>query len=150
MVALCSRYLVTRRKLNSVFLFPSHILLRDRVDKIELNGRTLLSVPGHPKKVEFGVLVSFAYPVEGSDEEVVVATTRVETMLGDTAIAVHPDDDRYHHLIGKFCKHPFVDRRLPIVADSFVEKEFGTGERLIFVQFSFFFYYFERDLIKEI
>uniref|UniRef100_F1KZF2 valine--tRNA ligase n=1 Tax=Ascaris suum TaxID=6253 RepID=F1KZF2_ASCSU len=97
------------------------------VDKIELNGRTLLSVPGHPKKVEFGVLVSFAYPVEGSDEEVVVATTRVETMLGDTAIAVHPDDDRYHHLIGKFCKHPFVDRRLPIVADSFVEKEFGTG-----------------------
>uniref|UniRef100_A0A915A9X0 Valine--tRNA ligase n=1 Tax=Parascaris univalens TaxID=6257 RepID=A0A915A9X0_PARUN len=97
------------------------------VDKIELSGRTLLSVPGYSKKVEFGVLVSFAYPVEGSDEEVVVATTRVETMLGDTAIAVHPDDDRYEHLIGKFCKHPFVDRRLPIVADSFVEKEFGTG-----------------------
>lgn len=53
-------------------------------------------------------------------------------------------------IIIQFCKHPFVDRRLPIVADSFVEKEFGTGERLIFVQFSFFFYYFERDLIKEI
>lgn len=97
------------------------------VDKIELTGRTMLSVPGHPKKVEFGVLISFAYPVEGSDEEVIVATTRVETMLGDTAIAVHPDDDRYYHLVGKFCKHPFVDRKLPIVADSFVEKEFGTG-----------------------
>ncbi|VDD90962.1 unnamed protein product [Enterobius vermicularis] len=97
------------------------------VDKIELTGRTLLSVPGYKNKVEFGVLVSFAYPVEDSDEEVVVATTRVETMLGDTAIAVHPDDDRYQHLIGKYCKHPFLDRRLLIVADSFVEKEFGTG-----------------------
>ena len=61
------------------------------VDKVELPGRTLLAVPGYNDKVEFGVLVSFAYKVEGSDEEVVVATTRVETMLGDTAVAVHPE-----------------------------------------------------------
>ncbi|XP_043244873.1 valine--tRNA ligase-like isoform X2 [Amphibalanus amphitrite] len=97
------------------------------VEKRELPGRTLLSVPGYKEKVEFGVLVSFAYRVEGTDEELVVATTRVETMLGDTAVAVHPDDKRYAHLHGKFVTHPFVERRLPIVCDSFVEMEFGTG-----------------------
>uniref|UniRef100_A0A1I7YCJ4 Valine--tRNA ligase n=1 Tax=Steinernema glaseri TaxID=37863 RepID=A0A1I7YCJ4_9BILA len=97
------------------------------VDKKELTGRTLLPVPGYAEKIEFGVIVSFAYPVENSDEEVVVATTRIETMLGDVAIAVHPEDDRYHHLIGKFCEHPFVDRKIPIVADDFVDREFGTG-----------------------
>lgn len=58
-------------------------------------------MPGYEEKVEFGVLVSFAYPVEDSDEEIVVATTRVETMLGDVAVAVHPEDDRYFHLVGK-------------------------------------------------
>lgn len=97
------------------------------VDKIEVSGRTLLTVPGYSKKVEFGVLVLFGYPVDGSDEQLIVATTRVETMLGDTAIAVNPDDDRYRHLIGKICQHPFVDRKLPIIADSYVDKEFGTG-----------------------
>lgn len=71
------------------------------MDRKDIKGRTLLSVPGYTEKVEFGVLISFAYPVENSDEEIIVATTRIETMLGDTAIAVHPDDDRYHHLVGK-------------------------------------------------
>lgn len=71
---------------------------------MELPGRTLLSVPGYEEKVEFGVLVHFAYQVEGSDEKLIVATTRVETMLGDTAVAVHPDDDRYTHLHGKYVK----------------------------------------------
>uniref|UniRef100_A0A7E4ZYM2 Valine--tRNA ligase n=1 Tax=Panagrellus redivivus TaxID=6233 RepID=A0A7E4ZYM2_PANRE len=97
------------------------------VDKKDLPGRTLLPVPGYDEKIEFGVIVSFAYPIEDSDEEIVVATTRIETMLGDVAIAVHPEDDRYHHLIGKFVDHPFLPRKLPIVADSFVEKDFGTG-----------------------
>lgn len=97
------------------------------VDKLELSGRTLLSVPGHKEKVEFGILVSFAYPVEDSDEEIIVATTRVETMLGDTAVAVHPDDPRYAHLHGKFVQHPFLSRRLPVVCDSFVDIAFGTG-----------------------
>lgn len=64
------------------------------MNKVELPGRTFLSVPGYDEKVEFGVLVHFAYEVDGSDEKLIVATTRVETMLGDTAIAVHPDDDR--------------------------------------------------------
>ncbi|KAG5898092.1 hypothetical protein JTB14_001795 [Gonioctena quinquepunctata] len=97
------------------------------VDKVEISGRTFLSVPGYEDKVEFGVLVHFAYKVEDSDEKLVVATTRVETMLGDTAIAVHPDDDRYRHLHGKFVVHPFCDRKLPIIADDFVELGFGTG-----------------------
>lgn len=97
------------------------------VDKKELTGRTLLPVPGYKEKVEFGVLVSFAYPVEGSEEEVVVATTRIETMLGDTAVAVHPNDPRYSHLHGKHVVHPFCDRRIPIVCDDFVDMQFGTG-----------------------
>ena len=67
------------------------------VDQKQLTGRTMLNVPGYDakEKFEFGVLTSFAYPVEGSEEELVVATTRPETMLGDTAVAVHPDDPRY-------------------------------------------------------
>lgn len=78
-------------------------------------------------KVEFGVIISFAYPVVDSDEKLIVATTRVETMLGDTAVAVHPEDPRYKHLHGKFVQHPFCNRKLPILADDFVEREFGTG-----------------------
>ena len=68
-----------------------------------------------------------AYPVEGSDEKVVVATTRPETMLGDTAVAVNPDDERYAHLIGGSVRLPIVDRLIPIIADEHVDKEFGTG-----------------------
>uniref|UniRef100_A0A8C4WJL3 Valine--tRNA ligase n=1 Tax=Gopherus evgoodei TaxID=1825980 RepID=A0A8C4WJL3_9SAUR len=97
------------------------------VDKKELSGRTLLPVPGYKDKVEFGVLVSFAYKLEDSDEEVVVATTRVETMLGDAAVAVHPQDPRYQHLHGKHVLHPFTGRRMPIVCDDFVDMGFGTG-----------------------
>ncbi|KAF2132681.1 valyl-tRNA synthetase-like protein [Dothidotthia symphoricarpi CBS 119687] len=97
------------------------------VDNKELTGRTVLSVPGYERKVEFGVLVHFKYPIEGTDDFVEVATTRVETMLGDSGIAVHPNDERYKHLVGKNAKHPFIDRLLPIVADEYVDPEFGTG-----------------------
>ncbi|CAK9815121.1 Valine--tRNA ligase [Anthophora plagiata] len=97
------------------------------VDKLELTGRTLLSIPGYQEKIEFGVLVLFAYEVINSKEKVVVATTRIETMLGDTAIAVNPKDTRYAEFIGKYVQHPFCDRKLPIIADEFVEMEFGTG-----------------------
>lgn len=72
-------------------------------------------------------LWSIAYPVEGSDERIVVATTRPETMLGDTGVAVHPDDIRYRHLIGKQVRLPLTGRNIPIVADLHVEMEFGTG-----------------------
>jgi valyl-tRNA synthetase len=68
-----------------------------------------------------------AYPVEGSHERLIVATTRPETMLGDTGVAVHPEDERYAHLVGKHVHLPIVDRLITIVADTHVEKEFGTG-----------------------
>ena len=92
------------------------------------------------------MITSFAYPIDGSgmlcvpfsysrlsntvipDEKIIIATTRPETMLGDTAIAVHPNDHRYKHLHGKFAKHPFLDRRIPIITDDIiVDMEFGTG-----------------------
>ncbi|OBK39565.1 valine--tRNA ligase [Mycobacterium sp. 1245111.1] len=75
-----------------------------------------------------GELVSFRYGSMNDDEpHIVVATTRLETMLGDTAIAVHPDDDRYKHLVGQTLPHPFLDRDIVIVADAHVDPEFGTG-----------------------
>lgn len=75
-----------------------------------------------------GELVSFRYgSLDDSQPHIVVATTRVETMLGDTAIAVHPDDQRYRHLVGTSLPHPFVDRQLIVVADEHVDPEFGTG-----------------------
>ncbi len=75
-----------------------------------------------------GELVSFRYGSLNDDEpHIVVATTRIETMLGDTAIAVHPDDERYRHLVGTSLPHPFVGRQLVVVADELVDPEFGTG-----------------------
>ena len=105
------------------------------VDYVELEGRTFMSVPNHKlrDKYEFGMITSFAYKVcadcaKVEGEEVVVATTRLETMLGDSAVAVHPDDPRYSHLHGKFLQHPFLDRRIPVVADGeLVDMNFGTG-----------------------
>lgn len=67
------------------------------------------------------------YPVVDSDIVLEIATTRPETMLGDTAVAVHPDDERYQHLIGKKVLLPLADREIPIIADSYVDTEFGTG-----------------------
>lgn len=67
------------------------------------------------------------YPVVGSDEYVIIATTRPETMLGDSAVAVNPDDERYTHLIGKQLVLPLTDRTIPVIADEYVERDFGTG-----------------------
>ncbi|CAF0857472.1 unnamed protein product [Brachionus calyciflorus] len=104
------------------------------VDKTPLKGRTFLSIPGYKEKIEFGTLTSFAYKVvESKDsdvetgEEIVIATTRPETMLGDTAICVHPNDERYKNLVGKYVTHPFVNRKIPIIADEMVDPSFGTG-----------------------
>ncbi len=105
------------------------------VDKVPLKGRTLLAVPGYAEKIEFGTLTSFAYRIaESKDsdketgEEIVIATTRPETMLGDVAIAVHPKDARYTHLVGKYAIHPFIPgHKLVIVADEMCDMEFGTG-----------------------
>ncbi len=67
------------------------------------------------------------YPIEGTDEYLELATTRPETLLGDTAVAVHPEDERYAHLVGKTVTLPIVGRSIPIVADTYVEMDFGTG-----------------------
>ncbi|MBQ9534917.1 MAG: valine--tRNA ligase [Clostridia bacterium] len=74
-----------------------------------------------------GHLWHVRYPIEDSDEYIVIATTRPETMLGDSGIAVHPEDERYSHLVGKHAVLPLVGRRIPIFADEYVEREFGTG-----------------------
>jgi valyl-tRNA synthetase len=98
------------------------------VNQIELEGTTKLDVPGYDRKIEFGTLTYFKYPIEGSDQTIEVATTRPETMLGDTGIAVHPQDDRYKDFIGKTAQHPIIaDRKLRIIADEYVDREFGTG-----------------------
>ncbi|GJR12050.1 valine--tRNA ligase, mitochondrial 1 [Tanacetum coccineum] len=105
------------------------IVRRERlVDYMDINERTLLEVPGYKNLVEFGVLTSFAYPLEDGIGEIVVATTRIETMLGDTAIAVHSQDSRYSNFHGKFAIHPFNGRKLPIICDDIlVDPNFGTG-----------------------
>ena len=74
-----------------------------------------------------GNLWHFRYPIKDSDEELIVATTRPETMLGDTAVAVHPKDKRFKHLIGKTVILPLTDREIPVIGDEFVDMEFGTG-----------------------
>ena len=76
---------------------------------------------------EPGNLWHFRYPLASGDGHLVVATTRPETMLGDSAVAVHPDDERYQHLVGQEIILPLVDRRIPIIADEYVDPEFGTG-----------------------
>ena len=100
------------------------------IDELELDGPTMLSVPMHKGKYEFGVLIDFAYKLkEDPSQEIIVSTTRIETMLGDVAVAVHPEDPRYKHLIGKELIHPFFpDRHMTIIADPIlVNMEFGTG-----------------------
>jgi len=74
-----------------------------------------------------GKLYYLRYPIIDSDDSVVVATTRPETMLGDTAVAVNPEDERYRQFIGKMIKLPLANRTIPIVADEYVDAEFGTG-----------------------
>jgi valyl-tRNA synthetase len=76
---------------------------------------------------EQGNLYYFNYPVEDSDETIPVATTRPETILGDTAVAVHPDDARYRHLVGRTCLVPMLNRPIPVIEDSYVDMEFGSG-----------------------
>jgi valyl-tRNA synthetase len=76
---------------------------------------------------EQGTLWHLRYPLEDGSGHLVVATTRPETMLGDTAVAVNPDDGRYKHLVGKSLRLPLADRVIPVIADEYVDKEFGTG-----------------------
>ncbi len=88
---------------------------------------TALSDEEAPKKETQGKLYYVKYPIEDSDEFITVATTRPETILGDTAVAVNPKDERYKNLIGKKVILPVLKRRIPIIADEYVDPEFGTG-----------------------
>jgi valyl-tRNA synthetase len=76
---------------------------------------------------ESGSLWHLRYPLEDGSAQLVVATTRPETMLGDTAVAVHPEDERYRHLVGKRVRLPLAGRLIPVIADAYVDREFGTG-----------------------
>ncbi|XP_053644758.1 valine--tRNA ligase [Cherax quadricarinatus] len=97
------------------------------VDHVYLTGPTELNIPGYEKPVTFGMMYDFAYRVNNSDEELVVSTTRPETMLGDTAVMVHPEDERYSHLHGKCVFHPFRKDVIPVITDAVVDPQFGTG-----------------------
>ncbi|MDX1333637.1 MAG: valine--tRNA ligase, partial [Robiginitalea sp.] len=89
--------------------------------------RTTLSDEEVQYEERQGHLYHIAYPVEGSDARVVIATTRPETLLGDTAVCVHPDDERFAHLHGKKVRVPLCDRVVPVIQDEYVTMEFGTG-----------------------
>ena len=102
------------------------------VDHEELTERKTLQIPGYERRIEFGIIETFAYEIFNEDrtqtvDKIWVSTTRLETMLGDTAIAVHPTDERYKHLHGRYVRHPFCNRQFRIICDEKVDKEFGTG-----------------------
>ena len=89
------------------------------VDHEDIAGKTYVKIPGFDGKVEVGVLCEFKYPIKGTKDALIVATTRLETMLGDTAVAVHPEDDRYKAYHGKELEHPFFpDRKMVVIADA--------------------------------
>jgi valyl-tRNA synthetase len=132
-----SRYRFTMDEVSSravreafVRLHEQGLIYRDyRLINWDYGSNTALSdlEVEHEKDVK-GYLWHIAYPVIGTDEQLVVATTRPETMLGDTAVAVHPDDERYQHLIGKRVKLPLTGREIPVIADDIlVTIGFGTG-----------------------
>ncbi|KAL5108079.1 Valine--tRNA ligase mitochondrial 1 [Taenia crassiceps] len=99
------------------------------VERREITKFTMLPVPGYAEDQAFGYVDVFKYKLADGRGSVPVATTRLETMLGDTALAVHPDDARYAHLVGKFVEHPFIKNRvIPIIADAkHVDPMQGTG-----------------------
>jgi valyl-tRNA synthetase len=111
-----------------VRLYKEGLIYRDtRLIHWDCEAQTVLSNLEVENEPANGELFEFAYQVDGGGE-IVVATTRPETMLGDTAVAVHPDDPRYKHLHGKFVVHPLLPRRIPIITDAeLVDPKFGTG-----------------------
>ncbi|WP_259779913.1 valine--tRNA ligase [Aestuariispira ectoiniformans] len=111
-----------------VELYKQGLIYRDkRLVNWDPKLETAISDLEVEQKETNGHMWYFQYPVEGSNESLTVATTRPETMLGDTGIAVHPDDERYQHLIGKDCVHPLTGLKLRIVGDDYADPEQGTG-----------------------
>ena len=111
-----------------VRLYDEGLLYRgERLINWDPEGQTALSDEEVIHRESKGQLWHFRYPLKDSEGAITVATTRPETMLGDTGIAVHPDDERYAGLVGKRALLPLVGRELPIIADGFVDPDFGTG-----------------------
>ena len=108
------------------------------VDHKVVDGPKLVHIPGCEKGVTFGQIYEFAYKLLDSEEEIIVSTTRPETLLGDTAVAVHPEDLRFAKFIGKYVRHPIRLDIMPIIADRKVDREFGTGSHFHSLTFSLF------------
>src|SRR5918994_1530635 len=118
------------RVVNEVFvrLYDEGMIYRgNRIVNWCPNDQTVLSDLEVQKEPYSGKLYYLQYPVKGTDQRVTVATTRPETMLGDTGVAVNPRDDRYGALVGLTLQLPLTGREIPVVADEFVDPEFGTG-----------------------
>ncbi|XP_078041025.1 valyl-tRNA synthetase, mitochondrial isoform X2 [Augochlora pura] len=117
------------RKKDLVNWCPSlHSTISDiEVEHVFITKKTDLQVPGYNKNVTFGEIAFIAYPVKDSKDEIVVATTRPESVFGDVAIAVHPDDERYAKYIGQTVWHSLRETHIPIIADRLVDRNFGTG-----------------------
>ena len=97
------------------------------VENLEIQGKTEIAVPGYERNITFGVITDIAYKIVDSENEIVVSTTRPETLLGDVAVAVHPKDPRYFHLKDVKLWHPYRNETIPLIFDETVDKEFGTG-----------------------
>jgi valyl-tRNA synthetase len=99
------------------------------VENREIEGPTMFAAHGHPtgKTYPFGKLWAFAYRLQSGDGEIVIETTRPETVFADSAVAVHPNDARYKHLIGQQVIHPITNKLLPIIGDEAADPQFGTG-----------------------
>ncbi|MBP9752992.1 MAG: valine--tRNA ligase [Proteobacteria bacterium] len=111
-----------------VSLFKDGLIYKDQhLVNWDTHFETAISDLEVNNKAEQGKFYYIRYLVVDSNEEVVVATTRPETLFGDQAVAVHPDDERYQHLIGKFVHLPLTDKKIPIIEDDYCEKELGTG-----------------------
>lgn len=97
------------------------------IDWLHFDQPRKITVPGREQPVEYGTLHSFAYPLENGDGEIVVSTTRLECLVGDTAVAVNPTDARYASLIGCRVMHPLTGKLLPVIGDERIDMNFGTG-----------------------
>ena len=122
------RWLLPRRSRSFIRLFDEGLIYRGtRLVNWDPVLHTAISDLEVVSEEEEGSLWHFRYPLVDGSGHLVVATTRPETMLGDTAVAVHPQDERYKALIGKSIALPLTDREIPIIADDYVDPAFGTG-----------------------
>lgn len=99
----------------------------DRIINWCLHDKTALSDAEVEHEEQEGKMWTFRYPIDGEDDAIMISTTRPETIPGDLAVAVNPEDERYKDYVGKYAVIPVIERKIPIIADSYVESEFGTG-----------------------